>query len=521
MGYDSGEKYDDSELKYTNQPDNLILFAGSEVRCKGKESNISECNIKTENIECSHNLDVVIRCTGNKGDPTGKSQAKNLIKDYPSPSLGILSLLKFKIDCKTKGNDTRFRGDAGSVYLVSCPSNCSEQNGSLFGLGIYTLDSNICKAGIHSGIITNEKGGTFAYTKTWGQGYYVGIFRNGISSNELNYSFPVSFTVQGLNSGWLGMWKLWKENFGGIYLEQEMNVNQTEKNESKFITGNGIIKNSKNLRNNYKYSKLRNKNMITNEENLEDENISSFIQLNSYASSLIPVFEWIDTNPSDNLSNKQGKNILIKDNTMRPMKKYQFLIRLKITDFKNKKYFIFSLGGCNYFNIYIDESNNLIFGDPCNHSLHINTNINIALNDKTIIYAYYGDSVLKVIIFSEKLSKPIYKRFFKDLEIKDTSSIGIGIKSDVNDMLFYGFIDFIQVYEEEIPFSLINQILEGINNKTKILEKTVARNTIDKRSCISVCTNDPIPAISGEVPPKEAYPCKKNILIIYHFINFT
>lgn len=511
MGYDTGEKYEDFALKYTYPADDPTAFAVTQVKCNGDEKKLADCNSQSVNIECSHVLDVVLQCKGPKGDPTGKSQIKNSQDIDIPPSLGKLSILKFKINCDTKGNDHRFRGDAGSVYLVTCPANCKKEKGSLWGLGIYTLDSSVCQAGVHAGITCDEQGGTFAYTKVWGQNYYIGNTRNGISSSELNSGFPVSFTVQALNSGWSGMWKHWKENYGGIYLEENLDVKENEIDQSKFLISVNHSK-SKNLRNKFSSSSRRNNKLILNKEE-SSNNVSSFVELSSSLSSkgnLSPIFEWIEIDPSHVFSDKEGGSVLLMENSMRPLKKYQILIRAKMTDFKGKKSYIFSNGGCNNFNIYLDELDNLVFGDPCSELMQINTNIQLALNDKTIIYAYYEESIMKVTIFSEKLNKPIYKSFSKTLEIQNTSSVGVGRKSDIKDMFFYGYIDFIQIYDEEIPYAAVNQIIDIINNKAKVPSPNEARNTLDKRPCISSCVNDPTPGQQGSpTPPKDADPCKK------------
>lgn len=191
-------------------------------------------------------------------------------------------------------------------------------------------------------------------------------------------------------------------------------------------------------------------------------------------------------------------------------------MRLKMTEFREKKAFIFSTGGCYHFNIYVDDSDNLIFGDPCNTKDQINTNIQMSVNDRTILHAFYDESILKVTMFSEKLQKPIHVSFNRELEIKNASMLAIGKRPDSNDSFYYGFLDFIQIYDSEVPLNKINQVIDDLQNKAKKPAGLSKRNTMDKRACISACSADPTPGKEGSTsPPKDADPCK-----YYKFFNY-
>ena len=56
-------------------------------------------------------------------------------------------------ECTTTGEEPILRGDPGSVYLIQCPEGCTNADASLYGTGIYLLQSSICKAAIHSGVL--------------------------------------------------------------------------------------------------------------------------------------------------------------------------------------------------------------------------------------------------------------------------------------------------------------------------------------------------------------------------------
>jgi hypothetical protein len=91
--------------------------------------------------------------------------------------------------------------------------------------------------------------------------------------------------------------------------------------------------------------------------------------------------------------------------------------------------------------------------------------------------------------------------------------LALGKRPDSNDSFYYGFIDFIQIYDSDIPLNKINVIIDAIQNKPKAPAGLTKRSTVDKRNCISACSNDPVPGKPGSTsPPKDADPCKKLFL---------
>lgn len=58
------------------------------------------------------------------------------------------------------GTDPRFSGPTGKSFRIKCPRSCLKNPlGNVIGTMIYTDDSSVCKAAIHSGFLINEKGG--------------------------------------------------------------------------------------------------------------------------------------------------------------------------------------------------------------------------------------------------------------------------------------------------------------------------------------------------------------------------
>jgi hypothetical protein len=491
MGYKGGDIIEpDPEKHLTKGSNDNSPFTATNVVCSGNELNIFECSLNLSDIHCTHDSDVILKCEGNNGDPTGVSQLPNNKKES-NPALGKLNIIKLKVDCNFLGNSPKLRGDPGSVILINCPSNCLSSKGSIKGLGVYSFDSNVCQAAIHSGVITNDRGGSFALTKVWGQKYYAGTQRNGILSTEFTDKMPYSITFSSLNSSWKNMWRSFKEDKSGIFLEKSAEL---------------ILENRSR-------SRLR-----------KPKQMSSFLQVKSrsqlkmktnskaQSSSGLPkaIFEWIEANPSHTFSDKENGSIEIEEHNLTSLNKYQFIIKAKMSDFKQKKSYFFSYSGCSGFNIFLNENDNIVFGDPCNEQAQINTEIPFPIGDKVIIWAYYDDNNLQVAVFNEKSKKPISKVFHKSLDINNASAISIGKKTEANEGYFFGYIDFVLLYADKIPFSMIPTLINYINNRNKSPIPDNNRTTVDNRDCISPCEQSPLPGEPGSSePPKEANPCKK------------
>jgi hypothetical protein len=75
-----------------------------------------------------------------------------------------------------------FRGRNGEHFIFTC-----EPNGhitSLWGTDIYTDDSRVCSAAVHSGLINTTYGGTVTIEMRPGQDSYVGTTRYGVTSSS-------------------------------------------------------------------------------------------------------------------------------------------------------------------------------------------------------------------------------------------------------------------------------------------------------------------------------------------------
>ena len=90
-------------------------------------------------------------------------------------------------------NAVMIRAQVGTAHMVSCPPGCGAA-GTTWGSDVYTGDSGICRAAIHSGIIS-PNGGSVVVILEEGRPAYRGSTRYGIKSNDYA-SYRLSFRLQ-------------------------------------------------------------------------------------------------------------------------------------------------------------------------------------------------------------------------------------------------------------------------------------------------------------------------------------
>lgn len=90
---------------------------------------------------------------------------------------------------------TEYRG-RGGTFAFDCPANPTRENAGrgVWGSGPYTYDSGVCKAGVHAGVISFERGGRVRIQMRPGQNRYAGSTRNGVESGDYS-AYPESFAV--------------------------------------------------------------------------------------------------------------------------------------------------------------------------------------------------------------------------------------------------------------------------------------------------------------------------------------
>lgn len=83
-----------------------------------------------------------------------------------------------QIDARTSGES--WQGEPGRTVTVLCPPRFELL--SVYGDGVYTIDTPICSAGVHAGRITRAKGGMLTIKLLPGRAVYPGSTNNGMTS---------------------------------------------------------------------------------------------------------------------------------------------------------------------------------------------------------------------------------------------------------------------------------------------------------------------------------------------------
>uniref|UniRef100_H2YEZ7 LCCL domain-containing protein n=1 Tax=Ciona savignyi TaxID=51511 RepID=H2YEZ7_CIOSA len=102
----------------------------------------------------------------------------------------VLEVIKIlAVSCTTKASDI-----LDNTFTVICPENCLRTNplDGVVGTRIYADSSEICKAAIHFGSIT-EAGGVVTVRKMGKTSYFTGTEMNGIQSESMDGKPHISF----------------------------------------------------------------------------------------------------------------------------------------------------------------------------------------------------------------------------------------------------------------------------------------------------------------------------------------
>lgn len=96
-----------------------------------------------------------------------------------------------------EANATSLKGPDGQTFTLACSPRGTAR--SVWGSDIYTTDSSICTAGVHSGLITFEQGGDVTIELRPGMTIYGCSERNGVTTSAYG-SYQRSFVFKTANT---------------------------------------------------------------------------------------------------------------------------------------------------------------------------------------------------------------------------------------------------------------------------------------------------------------------------------
>lgn len=471
MGYDEGFIYENDDKNTFKMIGSNEGFSVTNLECNDFSKDINSCRGIYNNISCSHDNDVVIKCKGKNGDYTGKSQYLKPVKNNP-PELGKLGLLRVNIECKTEGNDIRFRGDPASIFMVCCPAGCENQPGTIWGTGVYSSSSQICLAAHHTGILDNESAGCFVLTKNHGLDFFKGNIINSIESQTIENIWSPSFHLSEINSGWLNMNKQFFKN-------KKENPKKTS-----FIA----------LQESTRLKKMFYK-----------ERIYSFLELKSFVLPN-PIFTFLEKNPNHIFSDND--NYVFEGGKLTKVNDFTVFFKFEMYEFKGQA-IIFSFKGSDGFNIFINKDNQLYLGNMTDIKFQYYLGLIVPLNCQISVFAVYKEGKLSSSISVKEGSKSSRSGLKASFDIPTDGHIGLGRASDHNKYQFTGKINYMAIYPQALSINAIPAIKKDIRErKGNTLQKEY---TVDLRLCVSQCVSSA--PKTGNPPPEAALNSALNAVI--------
>ena len=106
----------------------------------------------------------------------------------------------FEIDCDTNLKSELFSNfEINTNLRLVCPAGCASDTSPIYGTGIYTDNSSICKAALHAGFIKDTLGGTVEVNVEPGRKNYNGSTKYNIDSLDYSEEWSRSFRVKKFN----------------------------------------------------------------------------------------------------------------------------------------------------------------------------------------------------------------------------------------------------------------------------------------------------------------------------------
>jgi LCCL domain len=128
---------------------------------------------------------------GGGGQISASPENPNTAPSAPSPPAGNGTPTTWQ------ANATSLKGADGQTFTIDCAPGGT--GFSVWGSDIYTADSSICTAAVHSGLITYERGGEVTIELRPGRSIYGCSERNGVTTGAYG-SYPRSFVFKTPNT---------------------------------------------------------------------------------------------------------------------------------------------------------------------------------------------------------------------------------------------------------------------------------------------------------------------------------
>lgn len=128
-----------------------------------------------------------LRSESSGGGPTGSSKNSNASTSAPPAAAANATPTTWE------ANATSLNGGAGQTFTLACSPGGTAH--TVWGSDIYTSDSSICTAAVHSGLITFQQGGTVTIEMRPGRPVYGTSERNGVTSSAYG-SWQSSFVFK-------------------------------------------------------------------------------------------------------------------------------------------------------------------------------------------------------------------------------------------------------------------------------------------------------------------------------------
>ena len=112
--------------------------------------------------------------------PTASAEPTEEATAEPTPTVEVTPTPDTTVEDAWRATAVDHRADVGEQFSYECPARGEASN--IWGTDLYTDDSSVCTAGVHTGTITFEEGGSVTIEIRAGADEYVPSERNGVTS---------------------------------------------------------------------------------------------------------------------------------------------------------------------------------------------------------------------------------------------------------------------------------------------------------------------------------------------------